>query len=118
MNKTINYYNHAFESLSKYRKILLELNNSKKYFYCNGDLDDNNIHVDHFIPWSYVYDDELWNLVLSCTLCNLKKSDYLPSENNLIKIQNRNEKFNLVQVNKDISEYYHNCKKAGFLLLN
>jgi 5-methylcytosine-specific restriction endonuclease McrA len=102
-------------SLSKYRKILLELDNSKKCFYCNCDLDDNDIHVDHFIPWSYVYDDELWNLVLSCTSCNLKKSDYLPNENSLIKIKNRNEKFNLVQINKDISEYYHNCKKAGFL---
>jgi 5-methylcytosine-specific restriction endonuclease McrA len=105
-------------SLNKYKKILLEIDNSKKCFYCDCTLDDNDIHVDHFIPWSYVYDDELWNLVLSCSTCNLKKSDYLANENSLIKIQIRNEKFNLVQINKDITEYYHNCKKAGFLTSN
>ena len=105
-------------SLNKYKKILLELDNSKKCFYCSCDLDDSDIHVDHFIPWSYIYDDELWNLVLSCSSCNLKKSDYLPNENSLIKIQKRNETYNLIQINKDISEYYHNCKKAGFLLNN
>lgn len=102
-------------SLNKYKKILLEIDNDKKCFYCDCDLNENDIHVDHFIPWSYVYDDEIWNLVLSCSTCNLKKSDYLASENSLIKIQTRNERFNLVQINKDISEYYHNCKKAGFL---
>lgn len=102
-------------SLNKYKKILLEIDNDKKCFYCDCDLNENDIHVDHFIPWSYVYDDELWNLVLSCSTCNLKKSDYLASENSLIKIQTRNERFNLIQINKDITEYYHNCKKAGFL---
>lgn len=102
-------------SLNKYKKILLEIDIDKKCFYCDCNLNENDIHVDHFIPWSYVYDDELWNLVLSCSTCNLKKSDYLASENSLIKIQTRNERFNLVQINKDITEYYHNCKKAGFL---
>lgn len=102
-------------SLNKYKSILLEIDNDKKCFYCDCNLKENDIHVDHFIPWSYVYDDELWNLVLSCSKCNLKKSDYLASENSLIKIQARNQKFNLVQINKDITEYYYNCKKAGFL---
>ncbi|WP_417332759.1 HNH endonuclease [Halarcobacter sp.] len=102
-------------SLTRFKKILLEIDN-KKCFYCNCDLDNDDIHVDHFIPWSYVFDDELWNLVLSCSKCNLKKSDYLASENSLVKIQTRNEKLNLVQINKDITEYYHSCKKAGFLM--
>lgn len=114
-------------SLNKYKKILLKIHNDKKCFYCNCDLnvaaakDDisekDDIHVDHFIPWSYVYDDELWNLVLSCSKCNLIKSNYLINEEYLAKIKARNETFNLIEINKDITEYYHNCKKAGFLTI-
>ena len=26
--------------------------------------------IDHFIPWSFVKDDKIWNLVLSCAECN------------------------------------------------
>ena len=29
-------------------------------FYCGKKL-ENNVHVDHFIPWSFVMNDELWN---------------------------------------------------------
>lgn len=75
----------------------------------------DNIHVDHFIPWSYVYEDKEWNLVLSCSSCNLKKSDYLASEKCLDKIQKRNKIYKLEEVNKNILDYYYNCKKSGFL---
>ncbi len=101
-------------SLLKHKKMLLSIDKSNKCFYCGCNL-DSNIHVDHFIPWSYVYADEIWNLVLSCSSCNLKKSDYLPSKDCLEKIKLRNFKYNFLQVNKDIDEYYHNCKKSGFL---
>ena len=30
------------------------------------------------IPWSYIFTDDVWNLVLSCQDCNLKKSNSLP----------------------------------------
>ncbi|WP_306453832.1 HNH endonuclease domain-containing protein [Bacillus sp. 7884-1] len=30
-------------------------------------------HVDHFIPWSFVQADQLWNLVLSCNSCKVQK---------------------------------------------
>ena len=57
----------------KYRKLL------SKYetccFYCQTALEKNYTHVDHFLPWSYVFEDELWNLVLACRSCNLKKSN-------------------------------------------
>ena len=96
----------------------IQVGNNSEAFTSENIQKNGTISIDHFIPWSYVYDDELWNLVLSCSTCNLKKSDYLANENSLIKIQIRNEKFNLVQINKDITEYYHNCKKAGFLTSN
>ena len=53
--------------------------------------------MDHFIPWSFIKDDNLWNLVLSCSQCNLKKSnrltpdlfvDQLIQRNDMIREQN------------------------------
>ena len=50
-----------------------------------------NIHVDHFIPWTFVKNDNLWNFVLACPECNLRKSDNLVSHDYITKIQERNE---------------------------
>ncbi len=105
-------------SLRKFLKILLEIDKGK-CFYCGKNLSSNEeIHIDHFIPWSYIYDDQLWNLVLSCRDCNLKKSDYLPPEKCLIKIKQRARlnPFITEGRNIDIEEIYSNCKKAGFLI--
>lgn len=41
-------------SLNKYRKILLET--TDLCFYCEKPLVENQIDVDHFIPWSYIFD--------------------------------------------------------------
>lgn len=69
------------ESLKKYEKILEPF--CKKCFYCERDLSnlpEREIHVDHFIPRSYVAEDKLWNLVLSCSKCNLNKRDSLAKD--------------------------------------
>lgn len=63
--------------LSIYRKILFEEFEERTCFYCNKELKYGKVHVDHFIPWSFIKDDNLWNLVLSCPQCNQKKSDKL-----------------------------------------
>lgn len=85
-------------SLTKYKKILLEIDGTK-CFYCNNQVEEHEIHIDHFIPWSYIYEDSSWNLVVSCSTCNLKKSDNLPPENFIKTICGRNEKsgFSIMQ---------------------
>ena len=62
-------------------------------FIAGKELDstNRNTHVDHFIPWSYIQNDNLWNLVLSCQACNGKKSDKLASGKYLHKLLPRNE---------------------------
>ena len=59
------------EPLIRYRKMYLE--HTKHCFYCGERLDAGFIHVDHFLPWSYIFEDQPWNLVLACKQCNLKK---------------------------------------------
>lgn len=75
--------------LSRYRVFLQEEVGENKCFYCKQDL-KRRVHVDHFIPWSFVKDDKLWNMVLSCPKCNQKKKDRIPTKEFLVSIEKRN----------------------------
>ena len=95
------------ENLSIYREILRKEFEEDTCFYCGKKL-TGVVHVDHFIPWSYVKDDKMWNFVLSCSSCNLKKNNKIPVERFLIKIQNRNSRAEQIQnkiVRQDFKDY-------------
>lgn len=86
------------ENLSVYREILRKEFEEDTCFYCGKKL-QNSIHVDHFIPWSFVKDDKLWNFVLSCPTCNLKKNNKIPNPDYIVKIEARNKKIQQVENN-------------------
>ena len=44
------------KSLGKYRKIYL--NHTCHCFYCGDRLESGYIEVDHFLPWSYIFEDQ------------------------------------------------------------
>ena len=95
------------EDLSVYREILRKEFEEDTCFYCGKKL-GKNIHVDHFIPWSFVKDDKLWNFVLSCARCNERKSNKFPKQDFLIKIEQRNKGIQVVDniiVQKDFERY-------------
>jgi len=52
-------------------------------------------HVDHFLPWSVRNEVDningIWNLVLACQSCNLKKSNRHPKSKFLDELHKRNE---------------------------
>lgn len=81
-------------NLSVYREILRREFEENTCFYCGRKL-GNKVHVDHFIPWSFVKDDKLWNFVLACPTCNIKKNDRLPGSGFLERIQERNRTIKL-----------------------
>lgn len=110
------------QNLEPYRKILFSYGQDS-CFYCGKSLESNA--VDHFIPWSFVKDDKLWNFVLACPTCNSKKSDKLTSQNFLTNIKLRNEKLCKIKnpiVQTDFKTYtftkltlmYHNAILNGF----
>lgn len=84
--------------LSIYREILRKEFEDNTCFYCGRKLKDN-AHVDHFIPWSFVKDDKLWNFVLSCPTCNERKNNRVPSQKYLLQINDRNK---ILQKSHDI----------------
>lgn len=75
--------------LSVYREILYKEFQENTCFYCGKKL-DYSAHVDHFIPWSFVKNDNLWNFVLACPRCNIRKSNSLAGKDYLIKLEARN----------------------------
>lgn len=81
------------DDLSVYREVLYKEFEACNCFYCGKKLSSSNrgIHVDHFIPWSYVKEDKLWNFVLSCPKCNERKNNKIPSEKYLEIMLKRNE---------------------------
>ena len=82
------------DDLSVYREVLYREFEETNCFYCGKKLNSINrgIHVDHFIPWSYLKDDKLWNFVLSCPKCNERKNNKIPSEKYLGIMLRRNER--------------------------
>jgi hypothetical protein len=107
-------------SLIKYHQILKQY--FDRCFYCGNSLSIENVayHVDHFIPWSYIYEDELWNLGV-------------PNEKYIKRLVKRNLDYSNVidDLEKSvkrlaaggdheqiINKYYQNCLVYGFTKMN
>ncbi len=85
-------------SLTRYRKTLNRLNLDVRCFYCEGLLEEE-YDVEHFIPWSFVFEDKLWNLVAACSGCNGDKDVSIPSRSWLEKLHKRNSQ--LAEMSQD-----------------
>lgn len=98
-------------------------------FYCGNTLESGYTDVDHFIPWSYIFSDDAWNMVLACRKCNCNKSDSLAQEEFLDDLIRRNKGYSgsiralyssLDQIDtkrgwdREIRGQYENCKDYGF----
>jgi len=57
---------------------VIELGGPIKCIYTKTELHSNSYELDHFIPWSFVSHDLLWNLIPSDGSINSSKSDKLP----------------------------------------
>lgn len=82
------------ESLTKYKNELMKQfeNGIAIDFYSGEPLEENDISVDHVIPWSFMYSDDIWNLVLTSKSNNSSKSNSIPSEEVIERLKERNNK--------------------------
>ncbi|MFF2447486.1 HNH endonuclease [Neobacillus sp. NPDC058068] len=76
-------------TLVQFYHVLTSFYNSK-CLYCGKAINKGKAHVDHFTPWSFVQADQLWNLVIACSACNLSKSDKLANKYFLKTVIDRN----------------------------
>jgi len=79
-------------NLSKYKEaLLIQFKDGQVMdFYTETPLDIHDISVDHVIPWSFMYSDDIWNLVLTSKSHNSSKSNSIPSEEIISKLKERN----------------------------
>ena len=68
------------EKVKKYWKMIVSIKPVCEIF---GEelLNERNLSIDHFVPWSYVAHDELWNLTPTTRSINSRKSNSLPDWN-------------------------------------
>lgn len=59
-------------------------------FYTDEILDPKDISIDHVIPWSFMYSDDIWNLVITSKSKNSSKSNKPISQEYIDKLKNRN----------------------------
>lgn len=57
------------EPFSSEIKMFFSGENQKQCFYCEKELTDK-YDIDHVIPWAYVLEHKIWNLVFCCPECN------------------------------------------------
>jgi len=79
-------------SLSKFREYLDLENPNRICFFTNKSLSDKNLSIDHILPWSYMYSDDLWNLVYVDRGHNSSKSNQIPNEGVIEKLELRNKR--------------------------
>ena len=79
-------------SLSKFREYLDLENPDRICFFTNKPLTDKDLSIDHILPWSYMYSDDLWNLVYVDRSHNSSKSNLIPDEDVIEKLEQRNQR--------------------------
>ncbi len=78
-------------NLKKYKDELLKEHQGIAIdFYSGNKIDESDISVDHVIPWSFMYSDDIWNLVLTSKSHNSSKSNTIPTDDDIKRLKERN----------------------------
>jgi len=76
--------------LGKFKEYIEYENQDSICFICGERIVGETPSIDHIIPWSYLYDDNLWNLVFTHRSCNSSKSNSIPNEETIKQLEDRN----------------------------
>ena len=84
-----------------------------RYTYEETDelIDEQKYDVDHFIPWSFVMNDELWNLMPMDSSLNSAKNNRLPDWNDFFIRFARNQyiMYEMIHEREGIRKLYEAC---------
>lgn len=72
--------NEKLRKLKNVRELWTGILDRTKVFdiYSNNPINIKDYEIDHFVPWSYIANDEIWNLMPMESSLNSKKSNKLP----------------------------------------
>ena len=87
--------------LGKFKKYL-QL--TDKRCFISGEEFDGDLSIDHLIPWSFMFSDDIWNLVFVKRGYNSSKSNRIVDESEIIKLEERNKKLLQRMKEKDMMD--------------
>ena len=86
-------------SLKKFHSWLLLENPNRTCALCSKPImSDKEVSVDHVIPWSFLYSDDIWNLSFVHKGCNSQKSNTPPKQKAIKEQEQRNLRLHTVIV--------------------
>jgi 5-methylcytosine-specific restriction endonuclease McrA len=62
-----------------------------KCFMYNELIPNESLTINHIIPWSFLFSDDLWNLVYSHKSCNSSKYNRITTYKIIISLEERNK---------------------------
>ena len=86
------------KSLSKF-KSYLDIESPHHVCFISGEKIKDDLSIDHVIPWSYLFSDDIWNLVYVKKNLNSSKSNMIPNETLIKRLEERNK--NLLRLMKE-----------------
>ena len=83
--------------------------------YTNNVLNGKRYDIDHFIPWSYVMADELWNLTPAEKASNISKSNHLPNWDKTFNafVNNQLQLHGFIHKDDHIRELFEKCRNSN-----
>ena len=83
--------------------------------YTNSVLNGKRYDIDHFIPWSYVMADELWNLTPAEKASNISKSNHLPNWDKTFNafVNNQLQLHGFIHKDDHIRELFEKCRNSN-----
>jgi 5-methylcytosine-specific restriction endonuclease McrA len=79
------------KSLTKFKTFLDLENSTHTCFKCVQPIHDTPA-IDHVLPWSYIYSDDLFNLVYVHQTCNSSKGNQIPTQDTVHRLLERNKR--------------------------
>ena len=78
------------KSLNKFHNIL-KIENPKEICFLSNEKITDDLSIHHVIPWSYLYSDDIWNLVYVKKKKNSEQSNKIPTKKMIDKLITRNK---------------------------
>ncbi len=95
------------KSLRPFKQYIEIENENKHCFLCDRTI-EGLPSIDHVIPWSFIFSDDLWNLVYVHPSCNSSKSNIVPSSKMIKRLEERNIRMlNLLKLNSILGTKKH-----------
>jgi len=102
----------SLDKVKRFWKVVLTIEPVRE-IYDNQILTEKDLSIDHFVPWSYVAHDEMWNLNPTTKSINSSKSNNLPDWDKYFErlVQQEFRSYQLLWKYESVHDEFNKCAK-------